>query len=51
MEELSNPKLRQPCRKVLDSLKEHWTELVRFVNDPRIPMDSNASNEQAAARL
>ena len=43
MEELPDPKLRQPCRKVLDSLQEHWTGLVRFVDDPRIPMDNNAS--------
>jgi transposase len=41
--ELSEPKLRQPCRKVLESLQEHWTGLVRFVDDPRIPMDNNAS--------
>ena len=43
MEELSDPKLRQPCRKVLDSLQEHWMGLVRFVDDPRIPLDNNAS--------
>ena len=42
-EELSDPKLRQPCRKVLESLQEHWTGLVRFVDAPRIPMDNNAS--------
>jgi transposase len=43
MEELSDPQLRQPCRKVLESLQEHWTGLLRFVDDPRIPMDNNAS--------
>jgi transposase len=43
VEELSDPKLRQPCRKVLESLQEHWLGLVRFVDDPRIPMDNNAS--------
>jgi transposase len=43
VEELSHPKLRQPCRKVLESLQEHWTGLIRFVDDPRIPMDNNAS--------
>ena len=42
-EELSDPQLRQPCRKVLESLEEHRTGLVRFVDDPRIPMDNNAS--------
>jgi transposase len=41
--ELSRPQLRQPCRKVLVSLQEHWTGLTRFVDDPRIPMDNNAS--------
>jgi transposase len=43
VEELSDAKLRQPCRKVLESLQEHWTGLVRFVEDPRIPLDNNAS--------
>ncbi len=43
VEELSDPKLRQPCRKVLKSLQEHWTGLMRFVDDPRVPMDNNAS--------
>jgi transposase len=46
-EELSNPKLRQPCRKVLESLQEHWMGLIRFVDDPRIPMDNNASERAA----
>jgi transposase len=43
LEKLADPKLRQPCRKVLKSLQAHWTGLVRFVDDPRIPMDNNAS--------
>jgi len=42
-DELADAKLRLPCRKVLVSLQEHWTGLTRFVNDPRIPMDNNAS--------
>jgi len=42
-QELSNTKLRQPCRKVLESLQEHWTGLTRFLDDPRIPLDNNAS--------
>lgn len=41
--ELAAPALRLPCRKVLESLQEHWTGLTRFVDDPRIPMDNNAS--------
>jgi transposase len=47
VEELSNPKLRQPCRKVLESLQEHWTGLTRFVEDSRIPMDNNGSERAA----
>jgi len=43
VKELSDPKLRQPCRKVLESLQEHREGLTRFVDDPRIPMDNNAS--------
>jgi transposase len=42
-EELADPKLRLPCRRVLVSLQEHWTGLTRFVTDARIPMDNNAS--------
>ena len=41
--ELANPELRLPCRKVITSLQEHWPGLTRFVDDPRIPMDNNAS--------
>jgi len=39
--ELAVAKLREPCRKVLQSLTEHWDGLTLFVNDPRIPMDNN----------
>jgi transposase len=42
-EQLADPELRLPCRKVLVSLQEHWTGLTRFVEDARIPMDNNAS--------
>jgi transposase len=41
--ELADPQLRQPCRKVLDSLQEHWTGLTRFVDDLRIPLDNNVA--------
>jgi len=41
--ELGDPKLRDPCRKTLTSLEEHWSGLTRFVDDLRIPMDNNAS--------
>jgi transposase len=41
--ELARTDLATPCRKVLESLHEHWVGLTRFVDDPRIPMDNNAS--------
>ena len=39
--------LATPCRKALESLHEHWEGLTRFVDDPRIPMDNNASERRA----
>ena len=42
-EELAQPKLREPCRKALESLLDHWPGLTHFVDDPKIPMDNNAS--------
>ena len=39
--ELADDKLREPCRKALESLKEHWSGLTLFVDDSRIPMDNN----------
>ena len=39
--ELADEQLREPCRKALVSLNEHWTGLTLFVDDPRIPMDNN----------
>ena len=44
--ELAYRELRPPCRKVLESLQEHWEGLTRFVDDPRIPMDNNASERR-----
>jgi transposase len=44
--ELADPKLPAPCRKALVSLQEHWDGLTRFVDDPRIPLDNNASERQ-----
>src|SRR6266478_2661705 len=44
--ECAEPTLRQPCRKVLQSLQEHWPGLTRFLDDPRIPLDNNASERQ-----
>jgi transposase len=45
--ELTDPKLPTPCRKVLASLQEHWSGLTRFLDDPRIPLDNNASERRA----
>jgi transposase len=44
--ELADPALREPCRKVLTSLQEHWPGLTRFVDDARIPMDNNISERR-----
>jgi transposase len=41
--EFADPQLRQPCRKVLESLQEHWPGLIRFVEDLRIPLDNNVA--------
>ena len=38
---LADPKLRSPCRTVMESLLKHWPGLTRFVMDSRIPMDNN----------
>lgn len=42
-EELARSKLREPCRKALASLLDHWSGLTLFVDDAKIPMDNNAS--------
>jgi transposase len=44
--ELARADLATPCRKALESLHEHWDGLTRFVDDPRIPMDNNASERR-----
>jgi transposase len=44
--ELADAKLRPPCRRVLESLQEHWPGLTRLVDDLRIPMDNNASERK-----
>jgi transposase len=45
--ELAQADLATPCRKALESLQAHWEGLTRFVDDPRIPMDNNASERRA----
>jgi transposase len=44
--ELADPTLRMPVRKVLTSLREHWSGLTSFVEDVRIPMDNNRSERR-----
>jgi transposase len=44
--ELARADLATPCRKALESLRTHWLGLTRFVDDPRIPMDNNASERR-----
>jgi transposase len=44
--ECADAAVREPCRKVLRSLQEHWSGLTRFLDDPRIPLDNNACERQ-----
>ena len=39
--ELSDPGIPLAQRKVLESLKEHWSGLTVFVDNPRVPLDNN----------
>ena len=45
--ELADPALPTPCHEVLTSLQGHWSGLTRFLDDPRIPLDNNASERRA----
>jgi transposase len=44
--ELSDPKLRQPQRKALTSLQDHWVGLTVFVDHPEVPMDNNEAERR-----
>ncbi|HEX9595817.1 MAG TPA: IS66 family transposase [Anaerolineales bacterium] len=44
--ELAEPSLRQPQRKVLTSLQEHWSGLTVFVDHPEVPMDNNEAERR-----
>ena len=44
-EELTRSKLKEQCRKVLTSLKNHWQGLSLFVDYPEVPMDNNAAEQ------
>jgi transposase len=39
--ELAGAELHPACRRVLESLGEHWTGLTVFVEHPEVPMDNN----------
>ena len=45
-QELSQPNLRQPQRKVLKSLCNHWAGLTVFVDHPEVPMDNNEAERR-----
>ncbi len=45
-QQLDEPKLYTACRKVLESLKRHWSGLVLFVAHPEVPMDNNRAERQ-----
>jgi transposase len=40
---LAQPKLAEPCQKVLTSMKNHWSGLIVFVACPWVPMDNNTA--------
>lgn len=42
-EELAQPDLPAPRRKIMVSLREHWKGLTLFVGHPEIPMDNNGA--------
>jgi transposase len=45
-QELAQPNLRQPQRKVLKSLVNHWAGLTVFVDHPEVPMDNNEAERR-----
>jgi transposase len=42
-EELAQPQLHPARRKVLESLRHHWSGLTVFVDHPEVPMDNNTA--------
>jgi len=44
--ELADPQLARPRRKILESLKNHWSGLVLFVEHPEVPMDNNRAERE-----
>lgn len=44
--QLADPNLHGVCRKVLESLKRHWSGLVIFVEHPEVPMDNSEAERK-----
>ncbi|MBO9482685.1 transposase [Salinisphaera sp. G21_0] len=44
-QELTRPRLAPKARKVLESLANHWEGLVRFIQNPDVPMDNNIAEQ------
>jgi transposase len=42
-DELADPELHPARRRVLESLRHHWTGLTVFVEHPEVPMDNNTA--------
>ena len=45
-EDEENKNLHNIQRKVLNSLRHHWTGLIVFVDNPRVPMDNNIAERR-----
>jgi transposase len=45
-QELAQAALRQPQRKVLTSLQNHWPGLTLFVEQPHVPLDNNEAERR-----
>ena len=44
--QLEEKEIAHPCKKVLESLKNHWKGLTVFVDYPEVPMDNNKAEQK-----
>jgi len=44
--QLEEKEIAHPCKKVLESLKNHWQGLTVFVDYPEVPMDNNKAEQK-----
>ena len=44
--QLADDTLKPKCKKVLESLQNHWDGLILFVDHPEIPMDNNTAERE-----